>query len=222
MSSLDDPGRRNNPTQGFAKKRRERPTKTEAELENILNSMDRGLYKGKFQREWVFAGKWILDFFFAENRLGIDLCREHPRTEEQSAKYVKKAKAAAEAEVTLLRLTTSEVFGAREALLTKIREGHEKAARRQRKSPTLVANAVAEKNKGSGGTVELALTAEEKTLIKTHLPFYVALATEERQPTTDAQRHFLAVCEGRASAETEHEVAFVKYMRLYRRNVRGG
>jgi hypothetical protein len=60
----------------------------------------------------------------------------------------------------------------------------------------------------------LMLTSQERSLLERYLPFYRALETRRRAPQTDAQRHFVAVCEGRAGAETDHEIAYVKFMRL--------
>jgi len=60
----------------------------------------------------------------------------------------------------------------------------------------------------------LELTRDEILLIKKHFRFCGALATREREPQTDSQRHFAAMYEGRCIAETEHELAYVKHMRL--------
>jgi hypothetical protein len=63
----------------------------------------------------------------------------------------------------------------------------------------------------------LELTEDEAQLIKKHFKFYRALATREREPRTDPQRHFAAMCEGRGIAETEHELAYAKHMRIMAR-----
>jgi hypothetical protein len=44
--------------------------------------------------------------------------------------------------------------------------------------------------------------------------FYRALETGQRKPTTKAQQHFVDVTLGHAPAETIHEKAYVKHMRL--------
>lgn len=58
------------------------------------------------------------------------------------------------------------------------------------------------------------LTESEEALIDKHLTFYRELTTGKRQPTTEAQKHFAIVFQGRAKAETEHEIAYAKYLRL--------
>lgn len=57
------------------------------------------------------------------------------------------------------------------------------------------------------------LHASEWELLTKHIEFYRKLETGERTPTTDAQVHFVEVCEGRAEPRTEHEIAYVKYKR---------
>src|ERR1700692_3618839 len=56
-----------------SEKRRANPTRAEAELERVLNSLNDGVLRGKFRREHVVSGKWIVDFFFPEIRLAIEV-----------------------------------------------------------------------------------------------------------------------------------------------------
>jgi hypothetical protein len=51
----------------------------------------------------------------------------------------------------------------------------------------------------------------DRKLLIAHHAFYHALDTGGRVPTTSAQRHFVAVCRGTASPETEHELAYVRF-----------
>jgi uncharacterized protein YifE (UPF0438 family) len=57
-------------------------------------------------------------------------------------------------------------------------------------------------------------TPQEKVLLYRYYEFYRALETGKRKPSTAAQKHFAAVCQGRAKAETLHEKAYAKYMQL--------
>lgn len=57
-------------------------------------------------------------------------------------------------------------------------------------------------------------TPQEKVLLYRYYEFYRALETGKRKPSTAAQKHFVAVCQGRAKAETLHEKAYAKYMQL--------
>ena len=64
------------------------------------------------------------------------------------------------------------------------------------------------------GRGRIELTASEKELIEKWLWFYRELASGEREPTTIAQENFVSVTRGRRVAETEHERAYAKWMRL--------
>lgn len=55
------------------------------------------------------------------------------------------------------------------------------------------------------------MTPEESILIAKYLWFYRQLDTGERAPTTDGQRHFVAVCRGEMRPLTEHEFAYLAY-----------
>jgi len=58
------------------------------------------------------------------------------------------------------------------------------------------------------------LSPEEEGLLKKHIDFYRDLETGRRQPTTQAQEHFVRVTRGLEAAETVHERAYAKHMRL--------
>jgi uncharacterized protein YifE (UPF0438 family) len=58
------------------------------------------------------------------------------------------------------------------------------------------------------------LTPEEEVLLQRHIRFYRDLETGQRKPATEAQRRFVEVTLGHAAAESMHERAYVKHMRL--------
>jgi hypothetical protein len=58
------------------------------------------------------------------------------------------------------------------------------------------------------------LSLEEEKLLTKHMDFYRALETGKRQPTTEAQEHFVRVTRGLAVAETVDERAYAKHMQL--------
>ena len=58
------------------------------------------------------------------------------------------------------------------------------------------------------------LTPEEEKLLAEHLIFYRDLETGRHRPQTKAQEHFVLFTLGRAAAETIHERAYAKHMRL--------
>ncbi len=60
----------------------------------------------------------------------------------------------------------------------------------------------------------IGLTQQEKVLLHKYFEFYRALEKGTRKPSTAAQKHFVAVCQGRAKAETLHEKTYAKYMKI--------
>lgn len=58
------------------------------------------------------------------------------------------------------------------------------------------------------------LTPQEEALLEKYINFYLDLEAGRRKPTTDAQEHFVKFSRGLAAAETIHELAFAKHMRL--------
>jgi hypothetical protein len=54
---------------------------------------------------------------------------------------------------------------------------------------------------------------DDKRLLIAHYAFYHALDSGGRAPTTPAQRHFIAVCRGITSPETDHERAYSRFKR---------
>ena len=203
ISSIDDPPKRGSVTQKFAARRRKSPTKAEAELEKILNTMDAGIWSGRFQREWAFAGKWIIDFYFHEYRFGIEVDGSYHETEKQKARDAEKARACEKFQITLLRLKNGEIFGDRESLLSKIRDGL-----------TLAKENLAKNSEVKAAPDVPPLTGHENDLLRRHFEFYKSLANGTRQPETDKQKHFVAVCQGQILPQTEHEIAFAKFIKI--------
>lgn len=203
------------PAHKFAKKRRINPTKAERRLEQILNTAESGAFIGKFVREWAICGKWILDFYFPEYRLGIEVDGSYHNLEEQIQKDREKAKDCEKLEITLIRVTNREVFGDQTVLLAKIKEGISLALQRTKYGNTIRSIPQQQpRNQENSVNSSLKLTELEKNLLRKHFEFYKSLANKEREPVTEAQKHFVAMCKGQVTAETEHEVAFVKYIRI--------
>lgn len=118
-----EPKKRRNKAQENARKRKAMPTPAERELEIILNTLDGGALRGRFFREWAFADKWILDFFFSEVRLGIEVDGSIHTLPTQREIDRKKEKSCKRWDITLIRITNREVFRNRGDLLEKLREG---------------------------------------------------------------------------------------------------
>lgn len=105
----------------IAAERRERPTRAEYRLAAILNEVNGGALDGRFRREWVCGGRWIVDFYFPEVRLAIEVDGGYHRSTFQLGWDLFKAAELEAAGLTLLRLRNQEVFGDRERLVAKLR-----------------------------------------------------------------------------------------------------
>ena len=112
-------------------KRRANPTKAEAKLRSILNSLNGGVLRGKFKREHVVSGKWIVDFFFPEIRLAIEVDGSVHNTQVQRGKDRKKDADCKRFDITVLRLRNADIFGDRDRLVEKFREGWRAAKSRE-------------------------------------------------------------------------------------------
>lgn len=118
-----EPKKHKNTAQKNAKIRRQNPTTAEGEFERILNELDDGALKGRFVREWAFADKWILDFFFPEIRLGIEIDGSVHSTKEQQSRDAEKTASCVEWSITLIRFTNQHVLrGDRDLLVQRFRE----------------------------------------------------------------------------------------------------
>ena len=80
----------------------------------------------------LVAGKWILDFFFYENRFGIEVDGSYHHSDKQKQIDLIKERECDKFDITLLRLTNKEIFGDREILVRKLREGIKKANERMK------------------------------------------------------------------------------------------
>ena len=115
----------------YAERRRRRPTPAEAELERILNGLNGGVLRGKFKRERAVSGKWIVDFFFQEIRLAIEVDGSIHLTKDQLERDRQKDEDCAKLDITVLRLTNGDIAGNRNKLITKLRAGWREALNRE-------------------------------------------------------------------------------------------
>ena len=91
--------------EGIADRRRRNPMPAEKELERILNQLNGGVLRGRFEREYMISGKWIADFFFRENRLAIEVDGSIHRTANQKKRDSQKDADCAKFDITVLRIT---------------------------------------------------------------------------------------------------------------------
>ena len=120
--------------QRLAAMRRRHGTAAEKELERILNEVNGGALRGRFQREWGYGGHWIIDFYFSEIRLGIEVEGGYHRSLNQQLKDIQRELALEKVGITIIRIANEEIFGDRQSLLNKLRDGWRDAHTAIRKS----------------------------------------------------------------------------------------
>ena len=109
--------------------RRLAPTRAEAELERILDTLGNGALRGEYKREWP-VGEWWVDFYFPAIRLAIEVDGGYHRAQSRWRQdWLKAAQLEAQG-ITLLRLTNTQVFGDRVWLVQSLRTAWRTAARR--------------------------------------------------------------------------------------------
>jgi len=119
---------------GYADKLRKNLTKAEKTMYAILVNLNGGALKGRFKMQHPISGKWIVDIFFPENRLAIEIDGSIHNTEEQKLLDKLKEEDCERFDITLIRITNQEVFGNRDQLIQKLRLGWKKALERENKT----------------------------------------------------------------------------------------
>jgi very-short-patch-repair endonuclease len=108
--------------QKLADDRRRHGTAAEKELEGILNKINGGVLRGRFQREWTYGGKWIIDFYFSEIRLAIEVEGGYHQSLKQQIRDISREIAIEKAGITVFRIRNEEIFGDRNELIKKLRD----------------------------------------------------------------------------------------------------
>jgi very-short-patch-repair endonuclease len=116
-----------------ARRQRARPTPAEAAFEQFLLEVSDGVLEGEFKSQHVASGKWILDFFFPKIRLAVEIDGSVHQKPEQMERDRQKEEDCARFDITLIRITNEEVFGDREPLTEKLRDGWRQALQRENK-----------------------------------------------------------------------------------------
>lgn len=120
--------------------RRLDPTPAEAELERILREVGGGALAGEFRREWP-VGTWVVDFWFPDLRLAIEVDGGYHRAQSRwRLDWLKTTQLEAQG-ITLLRLANAEVFGDRERLLARLRSAWRRARENARGMPRVAREA---------------------------------------------------------------------------------
>ena len=93
--------------------------------------MNNGVLKNQYIKQHWFSRKWILDFFFFEPRLGIEIDGLYHKNKNQILKDKQKEIDCKEFKITLLRISNDEVFGDKQKLTQKLRKSWKEAINRK-------------------------------------------------------------------------------------------
>jgi very-short-patch-repair endonuclease len=79
---------------------RRKPTQAEREFKNFLLSLNDGALRNRFKVQHVASGRWIIDFFFPDVRLGVEIDGSVHRTHAQKRRDRQKDKDCARFDIT--------------------------------------------------------------------------------------------------------------------------
>lgn len=111
----------------FESRNRANPTKAEADMIAFLDSHKGGVLKGRYKFQHAISGRWIVDFFFPEVRLAIELDGSIHNKPEQRARDRLKERECRLLDITLVRIGNSEVNGSRVAMVERLRDAWKRA-----------------------------------------------------------------------------------------------
>ena len=117
----------------FARQNAVRPTPAERHLHRVLNSLNGGILRGRFKVQYPINGKWIVDIFFPEIRLAIEVDGLIHETEIQKKRDYLKEKDCIKFDITIYRISNDVVFGDIDNLVNNLRDAWRIAASRKNK-----------------------------------------------------------------------------------------
>lgn len=119
-------------TRRFAVRMRQEPTPAEEALAQILKEVGGGRLRAKFVRQSVLGGRWILDFYFPDERIAIEVDGQWHHFADGRRRDLEKQRACEKRGIVLLRLSNREVLrGSRAFLLDRLRRVFRDAAARR-------------------------------------------------------------------------------------------
>jgi very-short-patch-repair endonuclease len=104
----------------FAEKNRQNPTRAERRFLQFLTRLNKGVLRKRFLFQHPISGKWIVDFFFPEIRLAIELDGGHHKDGVQAKRDRIKEEDCRRFDITLARFTNAEVFGSERVLVERM------------------------------------------------------------------------------------------------------
>lgn len=115
----------------FSRTNRQQPTKSETRFEIIIRNLGDGVLRDKYRSQYPISGKWIVDFFFPEIRLAVEIDGSIHFTASQMRKDRLKDSDCSNMDITVLRISNEEVWGDQERLVNKLRQAWRTAKHRE-------------------------------------------------------------------------------------------
>jgi very-short-patch-repair endonuclease len=115
----------------FAKNNLLNQTPSERKFDSILYNINEGVLRGRYKKQHPISGKWIVDFFFPEIRLAIEIDGSIHNEPDQLKKDKMKDDDCDRFDITLVRITNDEVFGNYNKLVEKLRSSWRLAKNRK-------------------------------------------------------------------------------------------
>lgn len=106
----------------FAEENAKKLTRAECRFASFLFNLNGGVLATRYKCQHVVSGKWIVDVFFPEIRLAIEIDGPSHETQEQAMRDLEKAADCANLDITLVRITNAQVFGDPDDLLHLLRD----------------------------------------------------------------------------------------------------
>lgn len=117
----------------FAKFNARNLTRAEAKFQMLLEDVSDGALRGRYESQYAISGKWIVDFFFPEVRLAVEIDGEYHKLPEQQRRDRLKEEDCARFDITLIRIANETVLKNPEFAIGVLREGWGRALRRENK-----------------------------------------------------------------------------------------
>jgi very-short-patch-repair endonuclease len=130
---IDVQSYKNSNIREFAKINRLNQTPSEKRFDGILRNINNGVLKGRYKKQYPISGKWIVDFYFPEIRLAIEIDGSIHSNPDQIQKDKIKDEDCERFDITLVRIKNDEVYGDYNRLITKLRNAWKLAKNRENK-----------------------------------------------------------------------------------------
>lgn len=105
----------------FARQNRKKPTLAERKFRDFLFRHENGVMQGRWKEQFEISGDWLIDFYFPEVRLAIEIDGSIHNTPLQRERDLRKAAALEHHDITLFRLRNDQILAGEQQLRLHMR-----------------------------------------------------------------------------------------------------